>query len=154
MVHINGFRIASLDQLNQIKNNCGATIDDYALASAAASAVPVPGLDIAADVGLIYKMFSALRSRYSLDNVNAADFKHYVALSGVANEVFAYITKEGIMSFLVKYGAKALGKKTMIKYIPIIGQGVAAYAGYKFSKSIGETYSMNCYTLCREILNA
>lgn len=111
MVNIEGFRIVSLDQLNQIKNNCGATIDDYALASAAASAVPVPGLDIAADVGLIYKMFSALRSRYSLDTVNASGFSHYVALSGVASEVFSYVTKEGIKNFLLKYGAKVIAKK-------------------------------------------
>ena len=152
MINIPGFRIASLDQLNQIKSDCQSSIEDYAAGSAITGLVPVPGLDIAADVGLMIKMFSSLRSRYSLDNVNSSDFSHYVALSGFANEVFAYVTKEGILKFLTKYGAKAIGKKTVTKYIPIIGQGIAAYTGFKLTKAMGEQYSNNCYNLCREIL--
>ena len=152
MINIQGFRIASLDQLNQIKSNCKPSIEDYAAGSAVTGLVPIPGLDVAADVGLMIKMFSSLQSRYSLDNVNSSDFSHYVALSGFANEVFAYVTKEGILKFLTKYGAKAIGKKTVTKYIPIIGQGIAAYTGFKLTKAMGEQYSNNCYNLCREIL--
>ena len=154
MIHIEGFRIASLDQLNKIRDNCTATISDYALTSGAASAIPVPGLDVAADVGVMLKMFSALRSRYSLDTVNSADFKHYGILATVASDVFAYVTKEGILKFLTKYGSKAIAKKTVTKYIPFVGIGIAAYTGYKLTVAMGEQYSTNCYTLCREILNA
>ena len=152
MIHIEGFRISSLDQLNNIKSNCHSSIEDYALGSAATGLVPVPGLDIAADVGLMIKMFSSLRSRYSLDNVNSSDFSHYVVLTQAADEVFKYVTKEGILKFLTKYGAKALGKKTATKYIPIIGQMIGAYTGFQLTKAMGEQYSNNCYNLCREIL--
>ena len=152
MINIQGFRIASLDQLNQIKSNCKPSIEDYAAGSAVTGLVPIPGLDVAADVGLMIKMFSSLQSRYSLDNVNSSDFSHYVALSGFANEVFAYVTKEGIVKFLTKYGAKLIGKKFAVKYVPIFGQIFAAYTGYKFTKAMGEQYSNNCYNLCREIL--
>ena len=152
MIQIAGFRISSLDQLNNIKSNCESSIEDYAVGSAVTGLVPIPGLDIAADIGLMIKMFSSLRSRYSLDNVNASDFSHYVALSSFANEVFQYVTKEGIITFLTKYGAKAIGKKAATKYIPIIGQGIAAYTGFKLTKAMGHQYSNNCYNLCREIL--
>ena len=152
MIHIEGFRITSLEQLDDIKSGCESSIKEYALGSAVTGLVPVPGLDIAADIGLMIKMFLSLRGRYSLDNVNASDFSHYVALSSFANEVFQYVTKEGIITFLTKYGAKAIGKKTATKYIPIIGQAIAAYTGFKLTEAMGIQYSSNCYNLCREIL--
>ena len=152
MIHIEGFRITSLEQLNDIESGCKSSIEDYALGSAGTGFVPVPGLDIAADAGLLVKMFSSLRSRYSLDTVNSSDFSHYVVLNKAAKEVFEYVTKEGILKFLTKYGAKAIGKKTAIKYIPIIGQMIGAYTGFQLTKAMGEQYSNNCYNLCREIL--
>ena len=130
MIHIAGFRITSFDQLDETKSNCHSTIEDYALGSAATGLVPVPSLDIVADVGLLIKMFSSLRSRYSLDNLNSADFTHYTVLNQLATEVFSYVTKEGILKFLAKHGVKAVGKKTAMKYIPIIGQGIAAVTDF------------------------
>ena len=152
MIHIEGFRITSFEQLNDIKYSCNSSIEDYALGSAVTGFVPVPGLDIAADIGLLIKMFSSLRSRYSLDKLNSSDFSHYVVLAQAADEVFKYVTKEGIIKFLTKYGAKAIGKKTATKYIPIIGQMIGAYTGFQLTKAMGEQYSNNCYNLCREIL--
>lgn len=152
MIHIEGFTIKSFEQLDNIRSYCKPAIEDYALGSAVTGLVPVPALDIAADVTLLYKMFKNIRSRYGLDELNSSDFTHYVALHQFAEEVFKYVTKEGILKFLTKYGAKVVGKKTAVKYIPIIGQAIAAVSGFKLTKAMGMQYSDNCYNLCRAIL--
>ena len=156
MVQIPGFRIASLDQLEKIKAGCASTIDNYATTSAATSAIP-GGFGVAADIPVMFKMFSALRSRYSLDNVNAADIKVYVAqtsiVEGLAMKVFECATVKGVEKFIAQFAAKTLGK-SIASFIPGIGTIFAGYTGYKLTKIAGETYSNDCYTLCREILNA
>lgn len=155
-MYIEGFRIASLDQLEQIKSGCASTIDNYAMASGAASAVPGLG-GLVADIPLMIKMFSALRSRYSLDNVNSADIKVYgvqvTVVNNLVEQIFSCATVNGVKKFLTKFAAKTLGK-SIASTIPIIGQTFAAYTGYQLTKIAGETYSDDCYKLCREILNA
>ena len=105
----------------------------------------------------MFKMFSALRSRYCLDTVNAADVKVYVAqtsiVQGLATKVFQCATIKGVEKFIAQFAAKTLGK-SIASFIPGIGTIFAGYTGYKLTKIAGETYSRDCYDLCREILNA
>ena len=156
MIHVPGFRITSFDQLEQIKAGCDSTIDNYATTSVAASAIP-GGAGAVADIPIMFKMFSALRSRYSLDNVNAADIKVYVAqtsiVEGLATKVFECATIKGVEKFLSQFATKSLVKK-IGGVVPIIGGVISGYTGYQITKIAGETYSRDCYDLCREILNA
>lgn len=156
MIQVPGFRITSLDQLNQIQSGCETTISDYAMTSGATSMIP-GGVGAVADIPLMMKMFSALRSRYSLDTVNAADIKVYGAqvavVDALAYKVFSCATVKGVEKFIAKYLAKTLGK-SLASWIPGIGTIFAGYTGYQLTKIAGETYSRDCYNLCREILNA
>ena len=156
-MYVEGFRIASLDQLEQIKAGCQSTIENYALASGATSAIPNTGAGTLADIAVVYNMFSALRSRYSLDTVNAADIKVYGTQVEVVNilvqKVFECATTAGIKKFLTRFATKTLGK-SIASWIPVVGTTIAGYTGYQIMKIAGETYSDDCYKLCREILNA
>ena len=113
MSRISGFSITSLSELDAIKNNCKPTIENYALASAATAFVPIPGLDVAADLTMIYNMYSDLRSRYSLNSVNTADLEYYGILTPTIKKVFDYVTKEGIMSLVKSVAPKFLAKKQL-----------------------------------------
>ena len=166
MIHVPGFRITSLDQLEQIKAGCDSTIDNYATTSGAASAASglIPGGNLIAaaagtvvDIAVVYDMLSALRSRYSLDTVNAADIKVYGVQVEIVNalvtKVFGCVTKTGVKKFLSQFATKSLVKK-IGGAVPIIGGVISGYTGYQITKIAGETYSRDCYDLCREILNA
>lgn len=69
----------------------------------------------------------------------------------LANEVLAYLTKEGIL-LIIGQVAGRYAKKQIIKYIPIFGQAMAAAAGFAMTKSLGESYINNCYEAAKEIM--
>ena len=147
-----GFSITSLEKLDEIKKDCESTIRNYSMASAATSVLPIPGVDIAADLTIIYKMFSVIKENYSLDMVNPSTLENYGALAPLARSVFNLVTKEGIMKLVTQYAPKYIGKKYAAKYVPLIGQGVAAVAGYKLASFLGKKYSDDCYKLYVKIL--
>ena len=154
---IPGFTIASMSELDDLHRRCNsAVIDDYAWASAASSLIPIPCVDVAADATVIYNMFDSIRSHYSLNSVNNWDIGFNLkmdekVLLPVVKRVFDYVTKEGIMKLIIQYAPKYAGKN-FTKYIPIIGQGISAYAGYQMASYLGEEYSGDCYKLCKLIL--
>ena len=149
---IQGLSITSIEELENIKKDCQSTIKRYAMASAATSVLPLPGIDIAADLTVIYKMFSVIKENYGLDMVNPSTLEHYGALAPLVRSVFNFVTKDGIMKLVAHYAPKYIGKKYAAKYVPIIGQGVAAVAGYKLATFLGKKYSDDCYKLCVKIL--
>ena len=69
----------------------------------------------------------------------------------LADKVLAYLTKEGIM-WVIKQVAGQYAKKQLGKYIPFVGQAVAACAGFAMTKTLGEYYIDNCFELAKEIL--
>ena len=68
----------------------------------------------------------------------------------LVKKVFDYATKEGVMFLLKSMGKRYLGKSAA-KYVPLIGQGIAAAAGYGMMKYFGNAYIEDCYQLARKM---
>ena len=54
------------------------------------------------------------------------------------------------MILLKSVGKRYLGK-TAAKYVPLVGQGIAAAAGYGMMKYFGNSYIDDCYELAKQM---
>lgn len=136
--------------LDTIKSECHGIINKYALAGAANGINPIPGLDVGVDAGICLKLMADVRERFGLKEESAWKLKQYEILLPLAKKVFDYATKEGVMFLLKSMGKRYLGKSAA-KYVPILGQGIAAAAGYAMMKYFGKTYIEDCYQLARKM---
>ena len=137
-------------ELDQIKSECRKKVSNYALLSGVNGINPIPGVDMGIDAGIYLKMMAEVRSSFGLDNAIEEKLNRYEMFLPLLKKVFDYATKEGLMILIKSMGKKYLGK-SVAKYVPIIGQGVAAAASYGMFKYIGNSYVDDCYELAQKI---
>lgn len=119
-------------------------ISRYAALSAANGLNPVPGLDVSVDLGLLYKMSTDLQEIYGLkkEQIHYSssllnDNKSKLIVAKALQFTSKYIGKEAILLLLKKAGM-TFAKKEITKWIPFVGQAIAAGLGYKLTSSIGD----------------
>ncbi len=105
------------------------------------------------DVGIFYKMMKNIRESFGFGNDE--ELKKYMVLGAVAkqllNRILEYATKEGIIQVIKQLGVRYARQK-FAKYIPFVGQGLAALAGFAMIKELGSSYVDDCYKLSKLIL--
>lgn len=126
----------------------------YAAAASAANGInPVPGVDVSVDIGILITLFKKIREAYGLDE----DFLEYLMKSSypiavrMANDVVKYAAKEGILLLLKRFAGKQ-AVKMLTKYIPFVGQAIAAGLGYAITSNAGSSYLDECHKLAEEVL--
>ena len=150
---IAGFKADSIQDLDRKRAECLNYIDVYAWAVAANALNPIPGVDVSFDLAAFYKMAKDIRETFGLDETVIEKYMTVLGPVGkkLGDKVLAYLTKEGIM-WVLKQVARQYTKKQFAKYIPFVGQAVAALAGFAMTKKLGEYYIDNCYELAKAIL--
>lgn len=117
----------------------------YAAAAAANALNPIPGLDISLDVAVLISLerrirdiFGITRSDLAAAEIGANSHKRLLAQS-----LMRFASKDAVVIFL-KSVAKRLGVKQVAKWIPIVGQAVAAGLGFGLVKLAGEEITSDC----------
>ncbi|MFZ3577639.1 GTPase [Virgibacillus sp. DJP39] len=147
--YIRAAKAYTIKHLEQKRQECEGLVTRYAGLAAANGINPVPGLDVGVDVSLMLKMFKEIREIYGIEHKK---FKNLgPALLPVANKVIDYATKEGAL-LLLKHYATRISVSKLSKYVPIVGQAIAATVGFAITKSAGDAYLKDCHTLAEAIL--
>ena len=89
-----------------------------------------------------------MRARFGLSKEAEHELRHYDVLVPLVKKVFDFATKEGVMILLKSFGKRYLGRSAA-KYVPLIGQGIAAAAGYGMMRWFAHQYIEDCYALAR-----
>lgn len=152
--------ITSEKILGQKKAIAKKIVSRYSLLAAANGINPIPGLDISVDIGLLIKMGNDVKGIYGLSAENQ-DFnleflgKKKAALIATKALQFTtkYIGKESIMLLLKKAGA-VIATKTAAKWIPFVGQAIAATAGFLLTSSIGSNMISDAEKVAKETFDA
>jgi uncharacterized protein (DUF697 family) len=135
-------------------------VSRYSALAAANGLNPIPGLDIGVDVTLMLKMSKDVQEIYGLTKeqqeynsqfINKKNIK--TLLTKIAQYGAKYGAKSGIMILLKKAGAK-VAIKTTSKWIPFVGQAIAAGIGFKMTSSIGNDMINDAEEIATEILNS
>jgi len=141
----------SLEALKKKKESCKKDIYTKAGVSAFNALNPVPGVDIAVDVGILIKLFSDIRNSYGLTDETLNSDHIMTKMSPIVNQVLKYGTKEGIFILLKQFAGRET-VKTVSKYVPFVGQAIAALVGFGIIKLAGDKYLEDCHQIAEVIL--
>lgn len=137
-----------METLEEIRKDCHKSVKRYAVLGAANAINPIPGLDVSVDAGLCLRMMADMRGRFGLSADAESKLRRYDIFVPLVKKVFDYATKEGVMLLLKGFSKRYLGKMAA-KYVPFVGQGIAAAAGYGMMRWFAKRYIEDCYELAR-----
>jgi len=70
----------------------------------------------------------------------------------LASNVLKYAAREGLLMLLKRYASRQ-AIKALAKYIPFVGQAVAAGLGYAITSNAGASYLDDCHNLAEQMLS-
>lgn len=142
-------------QLLEAVRRCRKLLNRRALAAAAASAVPVPGLDWLVDAALLTRLMPAINAEFGLAPEQLDQLPQHKreqvqkAVSVVGSMLIGkFITKDLVIRAAAVVG-KRLTAKQATKYVPIAGQALSALIGYTAIRYLGEEHIKDCVQVCR-----
>jgi uncharacterized protein (DUF697 family) len=130
-------------------------LNKRALVAAAASAVPVPGLDWAVDAALLSKLIPEINKEFGLsaaqldqlDPKKRDQVQKAVAMVGSVL-IGKFISRDLVLKAATKIGVR-LSTKQLAKYVPFAGQIVSAAVGYAAIRYFGEEHMKDCIRVAR-----
>jgi uncharacterized protein (DUF697 family) len=121
-----------------------------ALVGAAASAVPVPGLDWAVDAALLSRLIPAINAQFGLtpeqlDRLPAHRREEVQKALTVVGSVLIgrFVTRDLVLRMGQSMGRRLTAKQAA-KYVPIAGQAVSALMGFAALRYLGEEHIKDC----------
>lgn len=126
-----------------------------ALVAAAASAVPVPGLDWAMDAALLSRLLPQINAEFGLtpEQLDALDPRKREQVQKAVAMVGSVLIGKFITRDLVLKAVRALGvrmtTRQLSKYIPLAGQAVSAALGYATLRFLGEQHIRDCIAVAQ-----
>jgi uncharacterized protein (DUF697 family) len=128
-----------------------------ALLAAAASAVPLPGIDWAADAALLSRLVPQISAEFGLSvtQVETLAPQQRERIQKAATTVGALlvgrlVTRDLLMA-LAKHAGLRLTTKQATKYVPIAGQVISAGLGYAALRALGEQHIKDCVKVARAV---
>lgn len=121
-----------------------------ALVAAAASSIPLPGLDWAVDAALLSRLVPKINAAFGLTPAQIDGLTPHKreqvqkAVSMVGSVLIGkFITRELVIRATQTVGMR-LTAKQVAKYVPLAGQAVAAALGYATLRYLGEQHLRDC----------
>jgi uncharacterized protein (DUF697 family) len=150
--------IQSLEQLAQIKKQCQKMVTTRAAISGGAALIPIPGTDLVADVGMLLQLLPAINKKFELSEEHLAGLDNekksfvYGAITSVGSKLIGRVmTKEIVIQSFKKVGVR-LATTQVVKFVPFLGQGLAAALSFSAMKYVGNSHVNDCYEVARKII--
>ncbi|MGL5081794.1 MAG: hypothetical protein ACRC8A_09935 [Microcoleaceae cyanobacterium] len=128
--------------------------------SAGAAIIPIPGVDISADVTLLLEMIPTINRKFGLtpEQINDLDPQIkkiiLVAITNIGSGLIGRtVTKQLIMQVLKRVGIRVT-TKSVAKFIPILGQALAASISFGAMKMVGDSHVDDCYEVAKKVITA
>jgi uncharacterized protein (DUF697 family) len=126
-----------------------------ALTSAAASAVPLPGIDWLVDAAMLSKLIPAINQEFGLsaEQLDRLPKRKREQVEKAVGVVGSMVIGKFITRDLVLRAAAAVGKRLTVKqatkYVPLAGQAISALIGYTAIRYLGEQHIIDCIQVCK-----
>lgn len=121
-----------------------------ALVAAAASTVPVPGLDWAVDAALLSRLVPAINREFGLtpaqlDRLPVRKREQVQkALAMVGSVVVGKFVTQDLVLRAAQHVGMSITARRAAKYVPLAGQAVSAVMGYATLRYLGEAHIRQC----------
>lgn len=151
---------SSPKEIEETRQRCRRLVRRRAAMSAGVAAVPIPGMDVAADLRLFTLLIDDVNREFGLsaDQIDRLQPKfrliaYEAAISIGGMLVGKVITKELVLSLVRRSGVKLLAKQTT-KIVPLAGQLASAAIGFFAFRQIGYQHVDACARVAQELLTA
>ncbi|MCK6259341.1 hypothetical protein LCY76_22455 [Fictibacillus sp. KIGAM418] len=148
----------TIEELEAIRTECRVLVNKRASASAAAAVIPVPGVDVGADITIMMQLLPAINEKFGLapsqiEKMDATLKGKIIVLITSAGSQFAgrVVTKQ-MISLLLKKAGKRIAVKQVTKFVPFVGQAVAAGISFAAMKYLGNSHIEECYQVCKKMI--
>lgn len=135
---------------------CRQLLNRRALAAAAASAVPVPGLHWMVDAALLTRLLPEINAQFGLTPEQLARLPAHQrdqvqrSVTAVGSFVIGRVVTRDLVLRLAKAAGVRLTARQAARFVPVAGQAVAAALGYTALRWLGERHLRDCVTVVRE----
>jgi len=143
--------------IDAVRNRCLALVRKRAALSAGVAAVPLPGIDIVADLTSFASMIEDINRAFGLTpeqierlqpRMRVAAYEAVGTLGGML--VGKLVTKELVLKVLQKMGTR-LAAKSAAKVVPLAGQIASAAIGFALFRRMGNQHIEACVRVAREV---
>lgn len=148
----------SLAELDRLRADCKSLVTQRSLMSAGVSVIPIPGIDLLADVGLLTTLLPTISAKFGLDHEQVAKLepqiaqKIFVLAASMENSVIGrMVSKRIVIALLRRVGAR-VATASVAKYVPLLGSALAAGVSFGAMKLVGDAHVEDCYKTARALL--
>jgi uncharacterized protein (DUF697 family) len=145
------------DLLDEIAGRCRSAVRRKALLSAAGAAVPVPGVGLAVDLGVLMQMLDETNEAFGLtpEQIDRLSPERRLRVHRVIERLGASVagravTREVLLT-LLRSASRRLVARTSLKVIPLAGPLIAAALSYSVVRLIGERHVSQCLAASRQL---
>jgi len=138
-------------------SRCMALVKKRAAMSAAVAVVPIPGLDVLADITGFATLVDEVNKEFGLTQQQIERLHPrlriiaYKAAASVGGMLVGKLVTRGLVLRLFKRVAGRMAVKTTAKMVPLAGQVAAAAIGYTLFKRMGRQHVEACARVAREL---
>ena len=144
-------------ELEQIREECRKMVQQRAVVSGVVAVVPIPGLDVGADVAIMTRMIDSINERFGLNQQQMARLDSHskqrlmVIISSLGSSLIGkYLSKELIVLALKRVGVRMLSKQA-VKFVPLLGSALAAGISYGAMRMLGNSHIEDCYRVLKQM---
>ena len=145
----------SITELEKIRASCKTMVRRRAATSGGMALIPIPGVDIAGDIGMLMQLIPAINRKFGLspEQIEELDPRHKVVIYAMLKKVGSdlagrAVTKQLIVGALKKVGAR-MAAKQVLKYLPVAGQAAAVALSVAAMMYLGNSHVDACFEITR-----
>ena len=146
--------------IESTRMRCLALVKKRAAVSAAVAAVPVPGLDLLADLTGFAALVDQIKAEFGLTQKQIERLHPrmrviaYKAAASVGGMLVGKLVTRGAVARLFRVVAGRMAVKTTAKMVPLAGQIASAAIGYTLFKRMGAQHVEACVKVVQELERA
>ena len=151
---------ATAMELDALRDRCKTLVAWRASFSAAAGAIPFPGLDLAADAWNYATLLPKITRRFGLasDQIDALEPELQSVITAAAGKftetlVARAVTPKVVVAVLQRFGRR-LTVKEASKFVPVVGTITAGAVSYGMMAWFGYKHVDECHAVASAALNA
>ena len=151
---------ASADEIERVRAHCRSMVRKRAAISAGVAAVPVPVVDIVADMATFALLVDEINKAFGLTPAQIERLNPrmrvmvYETAAAIGSMLVGKLITRGLVLRLFRRSGFRIATKTVAKLVPLAGQIVSAAIGFTLFKKMGEQHIDACVKVVRELSHA
>ena len=148
------------EELEQVKTECMQLVTRRSVLSGVAAAVPLPGVDISADITIMVELLMEINRRFGLSEEQIAqlDLERkkvlLVIISSVGNELAGKTVSASMVRSVLKRVSNRIAAKQVSRFVPLMGQAVSAGISFAAMRYLGKNHVDQCYEIALRYMNS